>query len=214
MSSENGIAKSTKPGPPRGIIAHHKRTDRLFALLGLLAMTLALALLVTLLGQLALDGVGRLSWQFLSSYPSRFQDQAGILSAWIGTVLVMFLTALTAVRDRIAGAIDGRPLPAFSIVLIGPMLWTRYVPAAGTLQVEAHSAGPASGDVVVVTDEPVLGAWIDGRVTPREARESGLVRFYGAPADIAPVMALLDLLTPARSASAAGFERGPVLGTP
>lgn len=124
------------------------------------------------------------------------------------------VTALTAVRDRIAGALDGRSTPAFSIVLIGPMLWTRYVPTAGTLQVEAHSAGPASGDVVVVTDEPVLGAWIDGRVTPREARESGLVRFYGAPADIAPVMALLDLLTPARSASAAGFERGPVLGTP
>lgn len=105
MSSENGIAKSTNPGPPRGVIAHHKRADRLFALLGLLAMTLALAVLVTLLGQLALDGVGRLSWQFLSSYPSRFPDQAGILSAWIGTVLVMFLTALTAVPLGVGAAI-------------------------------------------------------------------------------------------------------------
>jgi hypothetical protein len=124
------------------------------------------------------------------------------------------VAALTAVRDRIAGALDGRPTPAFSIVLIGPLLWTRFVPAAGTLQVEVHSAGPAGGDVVIVTDEPVVGALLDVRLTPREARESGLVRFYGAPADIAPVAALLDLLTIAQSARAAGVERGPAPRTP
>ncbi|WP_455245036.1 phosphate ABC transporter permease PstA [Petrachloros mirabilis] len=88
-----------------GITARHKRVDLLFAVAGLLAMLVALAVLMALLGQLAFDGMSRLSWQFLTSYPSRFPDQAGVLSAWVGTVLVMFLTALTAVPLGIGAAI-------------------------------------------------------------------------------------------------------------
>jgi phosphate transport system permease protein len=61
--------------------------------------------LLALLGQLIYDGMGRVSWQFLTSYPSRFASQAGILSAWIGTVLVMLLTALTAVPLGVGAAI-------------------------------------------------------------------------------------------------------------
>ncbi|MGA6828962.1 phosphate ABC transporter permease PstA [Nitrospira sp. NS4] len=105
MSSENAIDKSIKPAPLQGIIARHKRADLLFAVAGLLAMLVALVVLLALLGRLALDGAGRLSWQFLTSFPSRFPDQAGILSAWIGTILVMFLTALTAVPLGLGAAI-------------------------------------------------------------------------------------------------------------
>ena len=68
-------------------------------------MLLVLAVLLILLGQLAFDGFGRLSWQFVTSFPSRFPDKAGILSAWIGTIVVMLLTALTAVPLGIAAAI-------------------------------------------------------------------------------------------------------------
>ncbi|HSB45955.1 MAG TPA: phosphate ABC transporter permease PstA [Nitrospira sp.] len=68
-------------------------------------MSIALLVLLALLGQLIFDGLGRLSWQFLSSFPSRFPDQAGILSAWVGTILVMFLTALTAIPLGIGAAI-------------------------------------------------------------------------------------------------------------
>ena len=68
-------------------------------------MTLALLVLSALLGQLVIDGTGRLSWQFLTSFPSRFPAQAGILSAWVGTILVMLLTALTAIPLGMAAAI-------------------------------------------------------------------------------------------------------------
>lgn len=68
-------------------------------------MSIALLVLLALLGQLIFDGLGRLSWQFLTSFPSRFPDQAGILSAWVGTILVMFLTALTAIPLGIGAAI-------------------------------------------------------------------------------------------------------------
>ncbi|MGH8057959.1 MAG: phosphate ABC transporter permease PstA [Candidatus Entotheonellia bacterium] len=70
--------------------------DALFIIVGLLAMLVGLITLLALIVDLALDGAPRLSWQFLTSYPSRFAARAGILSAWVGTTLVMFVTAATA----------------------------------------------------------------------------------------------------------------------
>ena len=105
MSLKNDIDKSINADPIQRGIAHRKLRDRLFALNGLGVMAAALFVLAALLGQLVFDGMGRVSWQFLVSYPSRFPAQAGILSAWIGTVLVMFLTALTAVPLGLGAAI-------------------------------------------------------------------------------------------------------------
>mgnify|MGYP006160944731 CR=1 FL=1 len=42
----------------------------------------------------------------------------------------------------------GQPMPAFAVVLIGPMLWTRFEGNAGGVTVIPHAAGPAPGDVV------------------------------------------------------------------
>jgi phosphate transport system permease protein len=46
---------------------------------------------------MAIDGTPRLTWDFFSSFPSRRAENAGILSAWIGSTLVMLVTALAAV---------------------------------------------------------------------------------------------------------------------
>jgi phosphate transport system permease protein len=46
---------------------------------------------------LFIDGFSRLGWHFFTHYPSRFPEKAGILSAWVGTILVMMVTAATAV---------------------------------------------------------------------------------------------------------------------
>src|SRR5215510_11720124 len=105
MFLKNAIAKCIKDASVQRRIAHSQRRDRLFALAGLLVMALASLVLLALLGQLAYDGIGRVSWQFLTSYPSRFASQAGILSAWIGTILVMILTAATAIPLGIGAAI-------------------------------------------------------------------------------------------------------------
>jgi phosphate transport system permease protein len=68
-------------------------------------MVAASLVLLALLGQLVFDGIGRVSWQFLTSYPSRFASETGILSAWVGTVLVMLLTAMTAIPLGVGAAI-------------------------------------------------------------------------------------------------------------
>jgi phosphate transport system permease protein len=105
MFLKNDIDRSINGASIRQRIARRQLRDRLFALTGLGVMAAAFLVLLALLGQLAFDGVGRVSWQFLTAYPSRFPAQAGILSAWIGTVLIMLLTALTAVPLGLGAAI-------------------------------------------------------------------------------------------------------------
>jgi phosphate transport system permease protein len=51
------------------------------------------------------DGAGRLSYAFFTAFPSRFAGQAGILTAWVGTTLVMLVTAVTAVPLGVAAGI-------------------------------------------------------------------------------------------------------------
>jgi len=105
MFLRNAIDRSTERDRLRQRLVQRRRRDHAFALASLAVMIGASLVLLALLGQLLYDGIGRISWQFLSSYPSRFPSQAGILSAWIGTVLVMLLTALTAVPLGLGAAI-------------------------------------------------------------------------------------------------------------
>jgi phosphate transport system permease protein len=72
---------------------------------GLIVMALALAALLSLLVDVIRDGAGRVTWQFLTSYPSRRADQAGILPALAGSVFVISLTAALAIPVGIAAAV-------------------------------------------------------------------------------------------------------------
>jgi phosphate transport system permease protein len=68
-------------------------------------VALCLATLVALVGDLVRDGVARLDLAFLTSFPSRHPDKAGIKSAAVGTCLVMLVTALTALPLGIAAGV-------------------------------------------------------------------------------------------------------------
>jgi phosphate transport system permease protein len=85
--------------------ARRKRNDALFAVVGLLATFVGMITLGALILDLAIDGVGRLSYNFFTSFPSRFAGQAGILSAWVGTTMVMMVTAATAVPMGVAAGV-------------------------------------------------------------------------------------------------------------
>lgn len=78
-------------------IAKRKFYNKIFALVGLMSTMVGLVLLATLFIDLAIDGMPRLSYKFFTLFPSRFPDEAGILSAWVGTCLVMFVTAASAI---------------------------------------------------------------------------------------------------------------------
>ncbi len=82
-------------------------------------------------------------------------------------------------RDRLVLARDGEALPSLSILLIGPMLWTRFAPAQDGLSMVQHVDGAQASDIVIVTDEPVVAALASGQITPLAARQKGLLRLYG-----------------------------------
>jgi len=81
----------------RRIINTHKRWDFLFMITGIIALMIAILTFIALFTQMMIDGMPRLSWDFFTSFPSRRAESAGILSAWVGTTLVMLVTAASAV---------------------------------------------------------------------------------------------------------------------
>lgn len=89
----------------KALIARRKLFDRVFSVIGLVALSIGLLTLAALIIDLAIDGVPRLSWEFFTSFPSRFASKAGILSAWVGTTLVMLVTAMTAVPLGVAAGL-------------------------------------------------------------------------------------------------------------
>ena len=89
----------------RAMIRRHKRNDMLFAMVGLLALMLGLLTLLTLFIDLVMDGYPRFNLQFFSDFPSRRAGSAGLLSAWVGSALVMLVTFLTAVPVGVAAGL-------------------------------------------------------------------------------------------------------------
>ena len=98
---------------------------------------------------------------------------------------------LDELRIRVEAAVAGQPMPNFAVVLIGPMLWARFEGNEGGVAMMPHVTGPAQGDVVLVSDEAVVAALAEGRMTASEARSHGLVKAYGTSENVDRVSALL-----------------------
>src|SRR5687767_8889412 len=101
---------ATNPARPseidhRRLISRARRVDLAFACSGLLVMVVAMAMLMALILDLVIDGLPRLSWDFFTNFPSRRPARAGILSAWVGTTLVMLVTAALAVPLGVAAGL-------------------------------------------------------------------------------------------------------------
>jgi phosphate transport system permease protein len=87
------------------LIAYRKRQDFAFNVIGFACTMVGILTLAVLLFDLARDGLDRIDWQFLTSFPSRRAERAGILSAWVGSLAVMLVTAIAAVPLGIAAAV-------------------------------------------------------------------------------------------------------------
>jgi len=87
------------------LVRYRKRQDAIFKFVGLVCTLVGILALGVLLADLAYDGLTRIDWQFLTNFPSRRAAQAGILSAWVGSLCVMLVTALSAVPLGVAAAV-------------------------------------------------------------------------------------------------------------
>ena len=77
----------------------------LFAAFCLVAALAGIAMLAVLLITVAGDGLSRLSWDFVNSFPSRHPEEAGIKAALYGTLWLMGFTSLFAVPVGIGAAV-------------------------------------------------------------------------------------------------------------
>ncbi len=82
-----------------------KTANMLFSAVGLAATFFGLIVLFVLVADVVHDGWGRLSWQFMTNFPSRKAAEAGILSAWAGTIWIMLTTAAIAIPVGIGAGI-------------------------------------------------------------------------------------------------------------
>jgi phosphate transport system permease protein len=86
-------------------LAFRKQLDKVFIAIGMALLFGCLAILAILFFDLVRDGASRFGWDFITSFPSRKAVNAGILSAAVGTMLIMFVTALVALPVGVAAAI-------------------------------------------------------------------------------------------------------------
>ena len=101
----NEVSSLPNLGEVREMIKRHKRNDLIFAGIGLLALMVGLLTLLILFVDLIMDGYPRFNLDFLSNYPSRHAERAGLLSAWVGSALVMVVTFISAVPMGVAAGI-------------------------------------------------------------------------------------------------------------
>lgn len=85
--------------------AGEHRVEMAFRAICVLAITLPLLLLIVLFGGALLEAWPRLSWDFITGYPSRRPETAGILPALVGSACLMLLTAVLAIPVGLGAAI-------------------------------------------------------------------------------------------------------------
>lgn len=89
----------------RALIAKGKLKDTLFQALGIIFLAIGLVVIFLLVSDMVVRGSERLNLDFFTNFASRRASQAGILSAWVGSLLVMTVTAFAAVPLGVAAGV-------------------------------------------------------------------------------------------------------------
>ncbi len=97
------MARANPNFEPR--LALRKKIGTVVYFVFLLAVMVGILSLVVLLTRILVEGIPWLDWGFLSNYPSRHPEIAGIKSAMFGTIWVMALTAIFTVPIGVGAAI-------------------------------------------------------------------------------------------------------------
>jgi phosphate transport system permease protein len=79
-----------------------KFQDFIFRFTGLIVLLFSFAVLLTLIIDMFMTGYSRLDYLFFTSFPSRFPERAGILSAWVGSLSIVLVTAFISIPLGVA----------------------------------------------------------------------------------------------------------------
>jgi phosphate transport system permease protein len=160
--------------------------DRSFKAFGIFCTFIGLLVLAIFLINIVIQGVGRINWQFISSLPSRMPAKAGILTALVGTIWILFLTAIIAIPIGIGAAIyleeyakKGRVsyilevnitnlagIPSIIYGLLGLEIFSRLLDMKGSLLAGACTLALLILPVIIVAAREALKA------VPKSLREA------------------------------------------
>lgn len=98
---------------------------------------------------------------------------------------------LSRLATRLDAGASWSAAPALAVVLVGTMMWNRFESRGDQVMPLLHAEGPATDDVVVVTDLPVIEALASGSLGVNEAIQNGVLRLYGTPAGVTRAQAWL-----------------------
>jgi phosphate transport system permease protein len=87
------------------LLVWKRQKEKVFLVLATLALLFSLVVLFTLIIDAFLDGLPRLNLKFLTSFPSRKPEEAGILPAMVGSIYVTVLTTLFAIPLGVGSAV-------------------------------------------------------------------------------------------------------------
>ncbi len=162
--------------------------ERIFLSLAWVALLITMTVLLAILGKLFADGLTRINWQFLTSFPSRRPEAAGIFSAWVGTIYVMGLTAAIALPFGVGAAIyleefasrnwftrlvelninNLAGVPAIIYGLLGLQFFVRWFKMGESVLAGACTLALMSLPVIIVASREAL------RAVPNSIREAAL----------------------------------------
>src|SRR5688572_33452436 len=84
------------------LVQRARRAEARVAVAGLLVLIVSMIVLLSLIIDFAIDGLGRIDYAFLTEYPSRRPASAAIFSARVGTAPLMLLPAARSVPVVVA----------------------------------------------------------------------------------------------------------------
>ena len=88
------------------------------------------------------------------------------------------MAALYAIGIAIDGLSEQGLEQPISVLILESMLWTRFSPDLPHVRQGMHAKGPEQGDVVLITEMPVVLAIQQGSLSIERAVELGVVRVY------------------------------------
>jgi hypothetical protein len=116
-------------------------------------------------------------------------DAAALEAPGKGTALYSdTVRRLQEFRKVLAATPAAADLPAnFSLGYVESNLWARYSQSDGKVRVDVHTDGPAKGEAVVLTGEPVLTEVLVGRLSVDRALADGMILIEGNQSDKAAI---------------------------
>jgi phosphate transport system permease protein len=159
-------------------IRKNRLIDSIFKYVGITCTFSGMIVLAIFLGDILVEGLTRIDWDFLTNLPSRRAERAGILTAWTGTGWILGLTAIIAIpigvcagiylqeygtKNRLAHFIELNianlaGVPSIIYGLLGLQVFVRWFHFGGSLLAGAFTLALLILPIIIVATREALKA--------------------------------------------------------